>query len=454
MIRHDDVRNDRRSKGMWVALALTALVAMFTLAACGSDNKSDSSSAGSDSGAADTTTTASTPLNKIFGPGGKEGGSEVTEKTGMLLAVTGAGAYFGRVMSQGAKLAAKQIKESGGPTFDITIKDHQNGSVPAGVAATREMLTQDKIDWLQTSYGAVSEAIIPLIQQNKTLTFNGGGTSPGQVGKDYLWNNRMLFGQAPGPGQIAYLAKKYPNVKRLALIGTEENAVTWEKQGLPAAWPKVQPGGTLVKTEIVDAGLTNFGPAIARLKAARPDAIIGELFGNDPGYFVKQLRQAGVNVPFINSEFTTDACKVAGKAYDTFLFGHDYFDPNSKNPFAQEFVKGFRAAYGATPDFYAANYYEQEFVMWNLIRAVLKSGGDPTDSTDLQKALEANTTFPSVYAGGPGEVGKMTFDPKLHTITKPMGIFSVKDCKATQLATIKTVGDNEDPKTALVSMNK
>jgi branched-chain amino acid transport system substrate-binding protein len=453
MIRHEDVQVVRRSKRTWLAVALTAFVATFGLAACGSDDKS-SANAGGGGGGNDAAANAQTPLNEIFGPGGKAGGSEVTMKTGMLLAMTGPGAYFGRVMSGGAKLAAAQIKAAGGPSFDIVTKDHQNGQVQAGVAATRQMFTQDKVDWLQTSYGAVSEAIIPLLQQNKKLTFNGGGTSPGQVGKDLLWNNRMVFAEDPAPGNLAYLAKAYPDAKRLVIIGTEENGVRAIKEIVPQDWPKVATGGQVAATEIVDAGLTNFGPTIARIKAAKPDVIWGALFGNDPGYFVKQLRQAGVTVPFLNTEYTADACKVAGKSYDTFTFGHDYFDPTSENPWAQIFVKGFKEAMGETPDFYAANYYEQEFVMWELIRRVLKNGGDPKNSEDLQKALLQNTKFPSVYAGGPGKVGEMTFDPKNHTIEKPMGVFKVKDCQPQQVATIKLVKPGEDPKTALVEMTE
>jgi len=433
-----------------VAVAMSVVV-LVVVSACGGSSKPSSSSGG---GSASAVPTTSSPLNKIWGTGGKAGGSGVSITTGMLLAVTGQGAFFGRVMSHGAQLAASQIKGAGGPTFNIKIGDHQSGLIPAGVSATRQLITQDGIKWLQTSYGAVSEAIIPLIQQSKILTFNGGGTSPGQIAKNYLWNNRMVFGDAPAPGDIAYLAKAYPNAKRLAIVGTNENGVEAEKTIIPQGWPKVSPGGQVVDTEIVNSGLTDFGSTIARIKAARPDAIVSELFGNDPGYFVKQLRQDGVTVPFINAEFTSDACKVAGSAYDTFQFGQDYFDPNSQNPYAKIFVEAYKKAYNEPPDFYAANYYEQQFVMWELIRRVLKNGGDPTNSTDLQKALLENTTFPSVYAGGPGRVGTMTFDPQQHTITKPMGVFKVKNCQPEKVATIKAVGAGVDPASALVSIGK
>jgi len=65
------------------------------------------------------------PLNTIFGPGGKAAGQGVTINDGMMLAVTGQGSFYGRVMSRGAKLAAKQITAAGGPSFNISIADHE-----------------------------------------------------------------------------------------------------------------------------------------------------------------------------------------------------------------------------------------------------------------------------------------------------------------------------------------
>ena len=128
-----------------------------------------------------TTTAASSDIKKLFPGSGKEIGQGTTIQDGMMLAMTGQGSFFGKVMSRGAKLAAKQIQAAGGPQFTITIADHQSGLVPPAVTGVRQLITRNKIVTLQTSYGAPSEAIIPLIEENKVLTFNGGGSSPGQL---------------------------------------------------------------------------------------------------------------------------------------------------------------------------------------------------------------------------------------------------------------------------------
>lgn len=164
---------------------------------------------------------------------------------------------------------------------------------------------------------------------------------------------------------------------------------------------------------------------------------------------VKQFREANVDVPFMGIEFTDQACQIAGKLYDTYFFATDYYDPANKNPWNVEYVKAHKAKYGDLPEYYGSNYYEQAFVIWELIRRVKKNGGDPKSGTDLENALKDNPEFKSVYGGGANTVGTMKFDLKDHTISKPMGVFEVKDCKPKLIAPIKKITKDEDPASSL-----
>jgi branched-chain amino acid transport system substrate-binding protein len=390
-------------------------------------------------------------LNTIFGPGGKAAGQGFTLQDGMLLAVTGQGSFYGRVMSRGAKLGGKQIGAAGGATFNISVGDHQSGLVPPAISATRRLVLSNKIETLQTSYGAPSEAIVPLIEQYKLLTFNGGGSSPGQLNKDYLWMTRMLYGADPAVGIMAYLAKTL-KVKKLAIVGTLENAVETEKTTVPKMWPAMSGGGSVAITELHDVGITDFSTIVARVKATNPEAILTFSFGDDLGYQVKAFRDSGVNVPIIGVEWTSQAGKIAGKAFETFQFGGDFYDPgNTGNPFNAQWVAASKAADGQVPEFYGSNYYEHTFIMWELIRRTIKAGGNPGSSTDLQKALVANPVFFSVYGGGKGKVGKMTLSLKDHSISKPMGIFGIKNGLPVLKAQIVKYDGTGDPMKTLLA---
>ncbi len=422
-----------------------AVGGMAVLAACGGSNGGSSSPAGT----ANADSPEAKALTAIFGPGGKEGGSGVTLSAGMLLAMTGQGSFFGKVMSQGAKLAASQIKGADGMTYDIHIADHKSGDVPTALSGTRQLVTQSSIKILQTSYGAPSEAIVPLIAQNKLLSFNGGGSSPGQVGKPFLWQTRMIFGDDPCPGGLAWLHKQFPKATKLAIVGTQENGVAAAKTIAPAVWNALT-GGSVVANEQHDVGATDFGSIIARLKSSGPDAILTFSFGDDVGYLVKQLREANVTVLIMGIEFTDQAAKVAGAAYDTYNFATDFYDPANPNPWNKIFVAGHQKMFGEAPEYYGANYYEQVFFVWELVRRVLKSGGDPQDTTALEKALEQNPKFKSLYGGDGSTTGEVEFNPTDHTISKPMGVFKVTGGKPVKIQDIIKLASGADPNTTLV----
>lgn len=378
------------------------------------------------------------PLNDIFGPGGAEGGEGITIQGGMNLAMTGQGAFFGDVMSKGALLAAEQIGAAGGPTITITINDHESGEVPPSVNGVRKLISQNHISFLQTSYGAPSEALIPILQQNKILTFNGGGASPKQLFQDFLWMTRMVFAYDPAPGALSWLAENYPEAKRLATIGTLENGVEALEQLAPKIWPEFMEGGEIVIKEIHDVGLTDFSQVIARVKAATPDAIFTVSFGNDLGYMVKQFREAAVEVPIVGIEFTQDAQTIAGELYDTFVFATDFYDTANLNPWNVEFVAAHQEKYGEDPEYYGANYYEHVFMIWDLARRVMAEGGDPLSGDALQQAMIQSPVFKSVYGGDAENVGEMSFDTEAHTVSKPMGVFAVEAGKPVLLQAIPT----------------
>ena len=450
------------------AIALTAVVGLATLAAACSSGSSTSSTASSAAPAAESAAPAATAaasaaasggassgncINDIFGPGGPEAGQGVTIPAGMLLAVTGQGSFFGHVMSMGAMLAAKQIKEAGGMDYQITVGDHKSGDVPSALTETKKLIS-DGIEVLQTSYGAPSEAIIPLIQEAGVLTFNGGGSSPAQLNQDFLYMNRMVYAEDPNAGALAWIHKTYPDAKKLALIGTMENGVGTFKETAPANW-KALTGGEVVAAEQHDVGATDFKALAQKIKAAGPDAVMTFSFGDDLGYQVKALREAGYTGPIMMDEFTSQAAKIAGSAYDGVNFAVDFYSTDNPNPWNQCFVEAWKAEYGddkvqPVPEYYSSNYYEQVFIVWDLVKRVIKAGGDPNDAAQLQAALIADPTFPSVYGGTADVVGSVTLDKTDHSISKPMGVFEVQNGTPTLLQEIKKIKPGEDPNTALV----
>lgn len=426
--------------------------ALAALAACSSNNnKSNGNNAGVSKPATGGGTTASggaagspaaaaggigAQINKLIGPGGKDAGQGQKIKMGALLALSGDGSYYGETMSKGIKLAIKQIIAAGGPEFQLTLKDHKSGDAAAGAAANREFGI-DKTPLLLASYGDDIGAGLPATEQYKMVTLDGGGgTGLAFQKKPFFYGTRAITPDDPYAGVFMYIAQKLPNAKKVAQIswdiGAELNDTITNDLKKRCADAKLD----LVANELTPIGATDYGATLARVKDKSPDIIFAAVYGTDTGYLMKQFVTSGMKAQVIGSEFIPPAAQIAGDAYSNYWFSYDFFDvANPPNPWSKLFIDTFKAEYNQDPDFYAANFYENTFTAWELVRRVLAKGGNPSDGAALNDALLANSTFKSVYGGDANTVGMSTIDAVTHTVTqRGMGLFQVKGGKPAPLA--------------------
>ncbi len=382
-------------------------------------------------------------INQILKPHGPKG-KGINFNIGAVLALTGTGSFYGDTMSKGTNLAVKHIKAAGGPNFRVTYKDHKSGNPEAGATATRE-LGIAKISAVLASYLADFGAMLPGLAQYKMLALDGGGgTGLAFQGKPYFWGTRALTPSDTYIGNYRYVKKHLPNAKRVVFLIWDAGAafINTEK---PVLQKRLTAAGLdLVGVEPVPIGATNYSNVIARLRSLKPDIIQCAIWGTDPGYFMRGYVNSGLNAQVIGSEFTPDAAKIAGSAYNKYWFGFDYFDAkNPPNPFSKLFVNEYRKEYGKDPFFYAADFYENTFSFWDLIRRVLAKKGNIKSGTDLQNALVANPTFKSVYSGDKKTVGTYTLNKKTHsTRRRQMGLFEVKNGTPRPLAFYNIGGTN------------
>lgn len=345
-------------------------------------------------------------------------------KIGMLLAMTGPGAFYGQVMSRGAQLGVDQINKAGGiggHRLELVIEDHKSGDADAGVSGARKMLDVDKVSVILTSYSAPTLAIQPLAVERKTLLLNGGGVGSQLVNKPNLYNTRMLSSQT-APFIVQWASDKL-KAKRVAMLYWNDAA----GQSVAAAIKSTcaRTGCQVVAQEPHDIGAKSYTAQLARIKAARPDALMLGTWGDDVGYVLNQARAYGLAVPILGIEWTPNAQKIGGKAMEGYVIAVDRFDPEGGDAKTKAFVEAYRAAYNGVPEFYAANYYEHVvYVLQPILRRIAERKGDPTAPgeilAEMMNTVRAGTMLPSVYGG----------DMQLHadgTVVKPLGVFEVKD---------------------------
>lgn len=319
-------------------------------------------------------------------------------KVGAIFAMTGAGAFYGKVMSQGAQLAMEELNAKGGVDgvkFELVVEDHKSGQPKEAVSAINKMVNVDKVPFVFTSYSSPTLAIIPIANEHKVLLLNGGGVSPKLVNASpFLFHNRVLATyQSLGVADRA----KERGFKKVAMLHWNDDAGNGVRDFFKAYWSKL--GGSVVADEAHPVGATDMTTQIAKIKQARPDALLLWQWGKDIGVAVKQARDLGYTGPIMGVEYTPDAAKIAGPAMDGMEYVTDYFNPQGDDRWTREFAGAYKKKFGDDPEIYGANYYEGVYILAALIRQAKKKGGEYWQGDRLRDVLREVRSFPSVYGG-------------------------------------------------------
>lgn len=336
---------------------------------------------------------------------------------GAILAMSGKADWYGKVMSQAVLQAVEEINAAGGIDgipLEAIIEDHKSGVAKEAVSAMTRLINIHGVQAVLTSFSPPTLAIAPIADEKGILLLNGGGVSAALIGASkYLYHNRSL---AADLGQAA--------ASRAQELGLEKMAqLAWKSDAGESVIAEVDPmwkegGGSITATEFMEVGAANIDTQAAKIRASKPDWVALWLFSPDPGLALKRLREFGVTAPIIGIEFNQDIQSVAGKYSDGYEYTTDYFAPTEG--WSKDFADGYAKRYGEAPEFYAANYYEDVYVLAEAIKRARAKGGDYWHGDKLAGEIKANPTFDSVYGG------TMTYQDN-GVAKKRVALFSVKD---------------------------
>ena len=340
-------------------------------------------------------------------------------KFGVILAMSGKADWYGKVMSQGIQQAVDEINADGGidgVKLEAVIEDHKSGVAKEGVSAMNRLISLHGVEAVLTSFSPPTLAIAPIADEKGILLLNGGGVSTALVGASkYLFHNRSLA------SDLGHAAAKHANelgLERMAQLAWKTDAGESVIASVEPYWKEV--GGEVVATEFMEVGAPNIDTQVAKIRASDPDWVGLWLFSPDPGLAMKRIREFGMDVPVIGIEYTDDVQKVGGEALEGYEYTSDYFTPSEEYPWSQQFAENYKERYGEEPEFYAANYYENVYVLAEAIRRARANGGDYWDGAKLAEAIRDNPTFDSVYGG------EMTYQDN-GVAQKRVALFRVED---------------------------
>ena len=313
-------------------------------------------------------------------------------KIGIVLTLTGPPAVLGKHALDGFKLALSALggKLGGRETELVVVDDELKPDL--AITKVQALLDRDKADFVVGPiFSNVLAAIIKPVTQSKTFLISPNAGSSAFAGKGC---NPYFFVTSYENDRIhaisgAYAQKK--GYKRVFLLAPNYQAGKDAIDGFKSAF----------KGEIVDEVYTpltqlDFSAELARIAAAKPDAVYTFMPGGLGVNLVKQYRQAGLAaIPFL-SAFTVDESTLPAQG-DAALgfYGGSNWAPNLDTPQNKAFVAAFEKTYGYVPGSYAFQAYDAAL----LIDSALKATGGKTDDKEALRAALKKADFRSLRGG-------------------------------------------------------
>ncbi len=384
------------------------LAAGLFLSSCGAKADSEGGSSASDSGCVDTS------------------GDSV--KVGFLNSLSGTMAISEVTVSNSLKMAADEINAAGGINGKkLEIVQEDGASEPDIFAEKAKKLIQS--DCVAAVFGGWTsssrKAMLPVFESLDNLLFypvqyEGLEASPNIFYTGATTNQQIL------PG-LEYL-KSEKDIKSLFLVGSDyvfpRTANDEIKQW--AAANDVE----IVGEEYQQLGEAEWGPAIEKIVAAKPDAVFNTINGDSnvaffKGYFDKGLSKTPVISVSIAEE---EVAAMGADLLEGQLTAWNYYQ-TVDSPENEKFVAAYKAAYGE--DKPTSDPMEAAYTSLYLYKAMVEKA-DSFDVADIQKAA-GGTTFDAPE-------GTVTVNGENHHIAKTGLIGEVQPD-----GLIKTVWSSDGP---------
>jgi len=303
-------------------------------------------------------------------------------KIGVPVGLSGANSVVAPSVVQAAELAVEEINAKGGILGKkVLLEVADDGSGAAGaLKAFDSLIFQKKVNVLiSMETSAARNAGLPVVSRGKT-PFIYTSFYEGRSCNPYLYVNAWVPDQQVAP-IVDFFMKKH-GAKTFFLVGSDYAFGRGMLEFTRSYITKM--GGKVLGEEYLPMDGSDWTSVIAKLKGAKPDAVITSTAGGAPNVtLTKQLRAAGITIPYGNLAVDEGTAKSMGADADGIYISGSYLTniDSAKN---KEFLAAMNKKFGAnlkTPNDLSVPQYEG---IYAYKAAVEKAG-----STDADKVIKA-----------------------------------------------------------------
>ena len=360
------------------------------------------------------------------------GNAQAETKVGMITTLSGGGAGLGIDVRDGFMLA---IKQSGRSDIEVVIEDDQR-KPDIAVQIADKMIQSEKVDVMTgIIWSNLAMAVIPSVtaQGKFYLSPNAGPSALAGKGchPNYFnvsWQNDNLYeaggayANSTGYKNTFVLAPNYPAGK---------DAITGYKRTYE---------GEIAGELYTKLGQTDYAAEIAQIRASGADNVFFFLPGGMGISFLKQYKDAGVDIPLTGPAFSFDQCilQAVGDAA-VGVVNTSQWNKDLDNAANKAFVDSFQTEYGRLPSLYASQGFDTANL---LISAIGKADVKDADAfRDAIRAADFDSTrgdfkfasnqhpIQSIYARQVIKEGDVFTNKTLSTVLENHSNVYVGDCK-------------------------
>ena len=338
-------------------------------------------------------------------------GAQAQEKViriGVLMPISGPGSYFGVMGKEGIDLALEQVAKTDLKGYRLQVQYEDSACSPLQATNTvKRVLDQFKPHIvIGEECSDASLAIAPILEQAKVVQLNAGSVTMRLTESGYKYVFRIFPNAEQQSLPLAKVAREKLKARTAVILYEKTNAGNDNADGFEK--PFVQAGGkvlakidfgrdvndfTAIATRIASLGKVDVLPTFAlegqqvRLSQALAQAQVVK-GGGGPG-----VQMGSIWLPWGYDQKAGQAALGYVRIVQ--------FDPTEKRRIVQDFIKAFKAKYGAdkTPTHINAHAYDALLIVAEAVRRGAKdSEGIRSEFTKL-KDFEVTT-------------GKISFDKK------------------------------------------
>lgn len=338
--------------------------------------------------------------------GGTSDNGKINAKFGVIAYMTGAGAAYGEAITNGFKLAQKEINEKGDVHIDLVTEDSAGKQEQALSAAQKLMSDNDIVALLGPTLSTEFKVVAPEADSNGITIMGTSTTAEGipQIG-DYVFRNSIPEALAIPAAMKKLVAKT--NAKSVAIIYGNDDVFT--KSGFDTMKKEAEKMGLKIVTiETFQKGQSDYKAQLTKIKSKKPDFILASALYNEGAVIMDQARKMGIKVPFLggNGFNSPQVIKIAGDAANGLVVATPWFG-DSKEQKVVDFNKKYNEEYGKLPDQFAAQAYDALYI---YAEALKKAG--KADRESFRNALAETKDFEGI-------LGKFSFDKDGDVIMEP-----------------------------------